>query len=53
MRSQFRIVAITAVAALVMAACGGGSSPPPPVPTVTLTSSETDIGEPIPGPVMT
>ena len=43
MWSQFRSVAITAVAALAMAACGGGSSQPPPVPTVTLTSSATDV----------
>ena len=48
MRSQFRTVAVTAVAAFAMAACGGGSSPTPVGPTVTLTSSETDIGEPIP-----
>ena len=44
MRSQFRSVAITAVVALAMAACGGGSSSPPPAPTVTLTSSATDVG---------
>ena len=50
MRSQFRTVAITAVVALAMAACDGGSSPPP-APTVTLTSSATDVG--IPGPPVT
>ena len=34
--------------ALAMAACGGGSSssPPPVAPTVTLTSSATDVGVP-------
>ena len=42
MRTQFRIVVIAAVVALAMAACGGGSSPPP-APTVTLTSSATDV----------
>lgn len=47
MRSQFRGIAMTAVVALAMAACDGGSSPPT-APTVTLTSSETDIGDPIP-----
>ena len=50
MRSQFLIVAITAVVALVMGACDGGSSSPP-APTVTLTSSATDVG--IPGPPVT
>ena len=47
MRSQFWTVALAAVVASAMAACDGGSSPRP-VPTATLTSSETDIGEPIP-----
>ena len=42
MRSQFRSLAVTAVVAFSMAACGGGSSPPP-APTVTLTSSATDV----------
>ncbi len=50
MRSQFRTVAITAIVALAMAACDGGSSPPP-APTVTLTSSATDVG--VPGPPVT
>ena len=50
MRPQVRTVAITAVVALAMAACDGGSSPPP-APTVTLTSSATDVG--VPGPPVT
>ena len=43
MGSQFRLLAITAVVAIAMSACDGGSSPPP-APTVTLTSSATDVG---------
>ena len=50
MRSQFWTVAITAVVAVATAACDGGSSPPP-APTVTLTSSATDVG--VPGPPVT
>jgi probable HAF family extracellular repeat protein len=50
MRSHFRNVAITAVLALTIGACDGGSSPPP-APTVTLTSSATDVG--VPGPPVT
>lgn len=46
MRWHFCRVGILFVA-FAMAACDGGSSPPP-APTVTLTSSETDIGEPNP-----
>lgn len=42
MRSQFHMVAITAVVALALAACDGGSSSPP-APTVMLTSSATDV----------
>ena len=51
MRSQFRIIAISAVVALLMAACGGGSSPSPVAPTVTLTSSVTDVSIPSAPPV--
>ena len=42
MQAQFRVVAITAVVALAMGACEGGSSSPH-APTVTLTSSATDV----------
>lgn len=52
MRWQSYRVGILVVVALAMAACGGGSSSPPPVaPTVTLTSSATDVG--VPGPAIT
>jgi len=45
MWSLLRIFGIVVVAALSMAACDGGSSRPP-APTVTLTSSATDIAAP-------
>ena len=43
MRSKFFSLAVTVVVALAMAACDGGSSPPPVAPTVTLTSSASDV----------
>jgi probable HAF family extracellular repeat protein len=48
MRSQLRIVGVTAVVALAMAACGGGSSSSPPAPTVTLTSAVPDVAVNVP-----
>lgn len=52
MRAQFPSAAVMAVVAFSMAACGGGSSPPRIAPTVTLTSSATDVGVPG-GPAVT